>query len=159
MQSKARSVSEYLASLPPDRRQTLSSVREMIRRRLPVGYEEAMNWGMITYQVPLDRFCDTYNGQPLAYAALASQKRYCSLYLSCAYQDADAREALLDAFARAGRKANMGKSCIRFTKLDDLPLDAIGHEIARMSVASFIDAYEAARRSDAGGKSARKSTR
>lgn len=118
-----------------------------------------MNWGMIAYQVPLDRFRDTYNGQPLAYAALASQKRYCSLYLSCAYQDANTRKTLLDAFARAGRKANMGKSCIRFTKLDDLPLDAIGREIARTSVASFIREYEAVRGSKARGKPVRKSTR
>ena len=76
MRSSATTVSAYLKTLPADRRRALSAVRKVIHQHLPMGYEEAMNWGMITYQVPLRTCPDTYNGQPLMYAALASQKRY-----------------------------------------------------------------------------------
>ena len=87
MQSDATSVAEYLAELPADRRAAIEAVRQTILANLPEGYEEAMNWGMITYQVPLARYPDTYNGQPLAYAALASQKNHMAVYLTGIYAD------------------------------------------------------------------------
>src|SRR5210317_389977 len=91
MQSKARSVDEYLASLPEDRRAAISQVRRTILKKLPRGYEEAMNWGMICYQVPLSACPDTYNGQPLMYAALASQSGHMAVYLTSVYMDEGTR--------------------------------------------------------------------
>lgn len=143
--SIARTVSEYLKELPSDRRKILAAVRAVIRKRLPAGYVETMNWGMICYEVPLSRYPTTYNGQPLAFAALASQKNYCSLYLSCVYQDSAQLDQLKAAFVRSGKRLDMGKSCIRFRTAGDLPLDAIGRIIAGTSVAAFIQTYEVAR--------------
>jgi hypothetical protein len=143
VRSEAASVDEYLLELPEERRETVSAVRQVILRNLPEGYEERMNWGMISYEVPLERYPDTYNGQPLMYAALAAQKRGYSLYLMCEY--ADGGESLKQQFEQAGRKADMGKSCVRFKRVEDLPLEVIGRAIARNSVDEFIELHQAAR--------------
>ena len=142
----AATVGEYLAGLPPDRRSILSKVRDVIRRRLPKGYEEGMGFGMISYTIPLERYPDTYNGQPLCYAALASQKNHCAVYLTGAYADPDVEKAIRDGFRRAGRTLDMGKSCIRFRTADDLPLDVIGDAVASVTPDAFIARYESARR-------------
>ena len=92
MYSEARTVDEYLAALPADRREDISKVRDVILASLPEGYAEVMNWGMIAYQVPLEVYPDTYNGKPLMYAALASQKQYMALYLMSIYMSAESRE-------------------------------------------------------------------
>jgi len=135
-----------LAELPPERRETLARVREVIVRNLPAGYRESMSFGMISYGIPLERYPNTYNKQPLAYAALAAQKNYNALYLMSAYQDSDAEAQLRAAFAEAGLKLDMGKSCIRFKRAEDLPLPAIGELIAATPPEAHIAAYEAARR-------------
>jgi len=142
--SNAKTPAAYLKELPADRRREVARVRDMVRKHLPDGYRETMNWGMITYEVPLDRHPKTYNGQPLCYAALAAQKNYLSLYLMPI--DAAALARLKTAFAKAGKKLNMGKSCIRFKRADDLPLDAIGAEIAAVPVVKFVEQIEASRR-------------
>lgn len=139
MRSEAKTAKEYLASLPADRSEALSKVRQIICDNLPTGYEEAMNWGMITYQVPLSVYPDTYNKQPLAYAALASQKNYMALYVSGPYGDEAIREKLEQGFKKAGKKLDMGKSCIRFKKLEDLPLDVVGEVIASVPMDVFIE--------------------
>lgn len=143
--SKAVTVDEYLRELPDDRRAVVAAVRDVVLRNLPDGYRESMSYGMIGYGIPLDRYPDTYNKQPLAYAALAAQKNYYALYLMCAYQDSAQERALRDAFAAAGKKLDMGKSCIRFKTLDDLPLDDIGRIIAGTPPDAFIAQHEAAR--------------
>jgi hypothetical protein len=143
--STASTVSEYLASLPPERRVVIAAVRKLIRGSLPKGYRETMSFGMITYEIPLTRYPQTYNGQPLAYVALAAQKNKYSLYLTCAYLDEARATRLRDAHARAGKKLDMGKSCIRFKSLDDLVPDAIAAEIASTTPAQFIERYEAGR--------------
>jgi hypothetical protein len=143
--SKPATVEEYLKALPKDSREVVATVRKLIRKHLPVGYEEGMNWGAITYFVPLAQYPKTYNGQPLCYAALATQKNYFSLYLMCVYGDSKLRKELADAFARAGKKLDMGKSCVRFKSLDDLPLPAIGRLIERVSPQKYIAVYEASR--------------
>ena len=140
--SAATTVEGYLASLPAERRAVVSAVREVVRRNLPDGYRESMASGMIGYGIPLERYPDTYNGQPLCYAALAAQKHHYSLYLMCAYNDDGDLQRLKDAFARAGKKLDMGKSCVRFKSLDDLPLPAIGEVIASVSPEQFITRYE-----------------
>ena len=143
--SKAATVAEYLASLPGDRRDTIAAVREVVVKHLPAGYQEAMNWGMICWQVPLERYPDTYNGKPLGYVALASQKRYCSLYLTCAYMSDHRTSEMAVAFAKAGKKLDMGRCCIRFKRADDLPLTVIGKIVRSTGVKKFIAEYEAAR--------------
>jgi uncharacterized protein YdhG (YjbR/CyaY superfamily) len=145
MRSEAATVTEYLATLPEDRRQALREVRGEILANLPEGFTETMNWGMISYEVPLSRYPDTYNGKPLMYAALASQKRHMAVYLSGVYSDPERRDAFLDAYRATGKKLDMGKSCVRFASLDDLPLELIGTTIASMSVDEFIVSYEAGR--------------
>ena len=104
-----------------------------------------MNWGAITYQVPLERCPDTYNGQPLCYVALAAQKHYLSLYLMTVYGDPAAKKQLESAFKSAGKKLDMGKACLRFRSLDDLPLDAIRRIIAATPVDRYVAAYEKSR--------------
>jgi uncharacterized protein YdhG (YjbR/CyaY superfamily) len=144
MQSDATTVAEYLAGLPADRRAALEAVRQTILANLPAGYEEAINWGMIVYQVPLARYPDTYNGQPLAYAGLASQKNHMAVYLIGLYADETARERFESAYRATGKRYDVGKSCVRFKKLDDLPLALIGESIARFGVDAFIGQVEKA---------------
>ena len=146
VQSTAATVPAYLKSLPPERRSVVSAVRKVIRKHLPKGYEEKMNWGMITWQVPLKRYPDTYNKQPLAFVALAAQKNNYALYLMCAYQDKVFEKSLLDAYRKLRRKPDKGKSCLRFKRLEDLPLEAIGGLISTIEVEDFIATYEKSRR-------------
>ncbi len=142
---KAAGVKEYLAGLPPDRRSIVVALRRLIRSNMPRGYREAMGYGMITWEIPLTRYPDTYNGKPLMYVALAAQKNHYALYLSCAYMEESRGRRLKEAFARAGRKIDMGRSCIRFKSLQDLELEAIAAEIASTPPEEFIRSYEAGR--------------
>jgi uncharacterized protein YdhG (YjbR/CyaY superfamily) len=143
--SKATTVAGYLAELPPDRRKTISAVRAVVRKSLPEGYKESIGYGMICYSVPLSKYPDSCNGQPLCYAALAAQKNYCALYLMNVYGDAPTAKAFRDGFKKAGKRLDMGKSCVRFKTADDLPLDVIGKTIAATPVKTFIERYERVR--------------
>ena len=145
MRSEATAVDEYLAELPDNRRVAIETVRDAIAANLAPGFEEAMNWGMITYEVPLETYPDTYNGQPLMCAALASQKNHMAVYLTAVYANDDSRESFLDRYRASGKRLDMGKSCVRFRTLDDLPVDLIGETIGSMTVESFIDNYERSR--------------
>jgi hypothetical protein len=139
MQSEAKTVAEYLRSLPADRRAALTKVRKAILARLPKGYREVMNWGMITYEVPLSVCPETYNGQPLMYAALASQKNHMAVYLTAVYMDDRMRREFEATYRATGKRMDMGKSCVRFRKLEDLPLEVVGDAIALMPVEEFVD--------------------
>jgi hypothetical protein len=143
--STASTVDEYLAGLPEERRAVISAVREVVLRHLPAGYQETMNWGMISYEVPLERCPHTYNGQPLSFAGLAAQKSHYALYLMCAYEGSEYGRILRDAYAAMGKRPDIGKSCIRFESLDDLPLDAIGGIIASLPPDAYLRWVEAAR--------------
>ena len=145
VQSKAATVQAYLKELPEERRNAIARVRKVILQNLSKGYDESMRFGMISYEVPLKRCPVTYNKQPLMYAALASQKNYMAVYLMSVYGQNEAR--FRQAYKKTGKRLDMGKSCVRFRKLDDLPLDLIGKAIASTSVASFIRKYEHARKS------------
>lgn len=145
MQSTAETPEQYLAELPPDRAEAISAVRDVILEHLPEGYVESMRWGMISYEVPLERFPDTYNGQPLMYAALASQKHHMAVYLTNVYSDGAIEEWFRQAWTAAGHKLDMGKSCVRFKKLEGVPLDVVGQAIGRTTVDEFIDLYHRAR--------------
>jgi hypothetical protein len=141
--------------LPDSRREEVEAVRQVILRNLPEGYEEAMNWGMITYQVPLETYPDTYNGKPLMYAALASQKNHVAVYLIGIYMDDEARQEFETKYKATGKRYDVGKSCVRFKKLEDLPLSLIGESVGSVSVEDFIERVEGARlrRKGKGGRS------
>jgi hypothetical protein len=144
--SEATTVAQYLAELPPERRAIIKAVRAVIRKNLPKGYAETMNWGVICYEVPLKRYPNTYNKKPLAYAALAAQKNYYALYLTCIFSCPASEQKLRAEFAAVGKKLDVGKSCVRFKAIDDLPLDAIGRIIAETPVDALIEHYEASRK-------------
>jgi Domain of unknown function (DU1801) len=135
MRSDAATVEEYLAELPKDRAEAIRAVREAILTNLPRGFEEAMNWGMITYQVPLETYPGTYNGKPLMYTALVSQRNYMVLYLMGIYASEESFER---AYRATGKPLDVGKSCVRFKQLDDLPLDLIGECVASETVDTFV---------------------
>jgi hypothetical protein len=153
MQSKAQTVEKYLAEIPEDRRRAIEAVRATILENLPVGYEEGMQYGMIGYFVPHSVYPPGYHcnpSQPLPYAALASQKNHMSIYLMCVYGDAEHAAWFEKAWKKSGKKLDMGKSCVRFKKLDDIPLAVIGEAIRRIPVSKFIEFYEQATQATAG---------
>jgi hypothetical protein len=152
--SKTPTVKNYLSELPGDRKSDIERVRATIRENLPVGYEEMMQFGMIAYCIPLSRYPETYNGAPLLYAALAAQKNHMAVYLMGIYADADLRKWFEAGYKTSGKKLDVGKSCVRFKTLDDLPLPLVGEAIARMPSEKFIALYEQAR-----GKPKRKAPR
>lgn len=145
MASTVSSVEEYLASLPEDRRQAIAAVRKVILKNLPKGYQETIQYGGIGYSVPHSIYPAGYHcdpKQPLPFAGLASQKNHMSLYLGCIYVDPGTAEWFKEAYAKSGKRMDMGKSCVRFRKLDDLPLDVVGKAIARVPVEKLIAMYE-----------------
>ena len=148
MQSKAKTVDQYLAELPPDRRDAINAVRKLILKNLPDGFEEVMQYGMIAYVVPFELFPAGYHcdpSQPLCFAALASQKNYMAIYLTTVYGHKKTQEWFVKAYKASGKKLDMGKSCVRFKKLEDLPLNVIGQAIARVPVDKYIQAYQQSR--------------
>ena len=147
---------EYLAALPPDRAEQIGRLRELILQRLPDGYEEQVDFGMLAYVIPLETYPETYNKHPLMYAALASQKRHMSLYLMNVYGDEQTLQWFTEGFAAAGKKLDMGKACVRFKKLDDLPLEFIGDVIARTPVSDYIALYETSREQMTSNRQARR---
>ncbi len=148
--SNAPTVAAYLRELPPDRRAVIAAVRQLVLEHLPKGYEEAMNWGMITYQVPRKSFASAANPQPLCYAALAAQKNYYSLYLMSLYVNPEELASFRAAFKAAGKTLDTGKSCVRFRKLDDLELPAVARLVAATRVEDFVKVFEASRAGRAG---------
>ncbi|HEX8360107.1 MAG TPA: DUF1801 domain-containing protein [Longimicrobium sp.] len=145
-QSSATTPEEYLAELPEDRREVVATMRDIILRNLPDGYREVVGFGMLSYGIPLERYPGTYNKQPLPYAALAAQKNHYALYLMGAYSDPAHAAWLADEFAKAGKKLDMGKSCLRFRRLEDLPLDVVARSIASTPPERLIEFYEATRK-------------
>lgn len=153
MQSKAPTVHAYLRSLPEDRRAAISTVRDVILNNLDASYEEGMQYGVIGYYVPHLVYPKGYHcdpRQPLPFAALASQKNYMSLYLMSVYcgcvdcsPSNEHTRWFRDAWAKTGKKLDMGKACIRFKKVDDLPLDLIGEAIRRVPASMYIEVCEA----------------
>lgn len=139
----ATTVDGYLADLDDDRREVVESVRQVILTNLPDGYEEVVDFGWLAYVIPLSVFPKTYNKHPLMYAALASQKNYVSLYLLGTYIDPDSERTFVDAFRATGKRLDMGRSCVRFKRAEDLPLDLVGETVAQMTPAEFIQRYEA----------------
>ncbi|MGW8282293.1 MAG: iron chaperone [Gemmatimonadota bacterium] len=153
MRSEAATVDAYLEQLPEYRRTAIAAVRDVILENLPDGYEESMSWGMIAYEVPLTTYPDTYNGKPLAYAALASQKNYMALYLTGIYMDEEAREKFERDYRATGKRFDVGKSCVRFRKLEDLPLPVIASAIRYLPAEDFVERVKAIHSPRKAGKS------
>jgi hypothetical protein len=145
MTSKAGSVREYLAGLPADRRAAIQAVRKVILGSLDPGYEEGMYFGMIAYCVPHRIYPPGYHcdpKQPLPFAGLAAQKNHIAVYLMFIYGDPRQEEWFRKEWAKSGKKLDMGKSCIRFKKIEDLAIDVIGKAVARVPVKDFVARYE-----------------
>jgi len=146
MQSKAATVDQYLADLPEDRRAALQAVREIILKNLSPEFEESMQYGMIGYYVPHSVYPPGYHcdpKQPLPFAGLASQKNHMAIYLMCIYGNPQHEAQFRAAWTKTGKKLDMGKSCVRFKKLEDVPLGVIGETIKRVPAKKFIEYYEA----------------
>ena len=144
--SSATTVNQYIKSLTKDRKEIVSELRKVILKNLPQGYEEMMEYGMICYVIPLSKYPNTYNKKPLVYCALASQKNYVSLYLSCVYVDKATRKEFEDSYKSSGKKMNAGKSCIRFKSLAEVPFPVINRAIKKFKVKEFIEIYEKGRK-------------
>jgi hypothetical protein len=140
--TSASTVNELLGEMSDEQRKVISTVRGVITKNLPAGYEEGVGYGMISYSIPLKRYPETYNGHPLMYAALAAQKNHYALYLMCVYGSTGRKGWMEAEFKKAGKKLDMGKACVRFKNLDDLPLDVIGKVIAATPPEKYIQEYE-----------------
>lgn len=138
MKSNATTVDGYVAALPADRRETISRMLAVIRKNMPSGYQESILWGMPCWSVPLARYPDTYNKQPLMLAALASQKNHYAAYLMLP----DLKPWFIAAYKKTGKRLDMGGSCVRFRKLEDVPLELLGEAVGKVGVEAYIAYYE-----------------
>jgi len=143
--SNVKTPAQYIASLPADRAKTIATLRALVNKHIPRGYDECLAWGTIGWTIPLSRYPDTHNSQPICYVALSSQKHYCSVYLMGAFWSASQLAQLKAAFKAAGKKLDMGKCCVHFASPDDLPLEAIGKLISAISSEKWIAMYEQSR--------------
>jgi hypothetical protein len=154
MQSKAKTVEEYLESLPEDRRAAIEALRKMLRENVPKGVEEGMQYGMIGYYVPHSRYPAGYHcdpSQPLPFASLAAQKNHIAVYLLALYLMPEAVARLERDWKATGKKLDMGKSCVRFKRLEDAALEPLEAAVRALTVEEFIAQYEAIRDRGAGG--------
>ena len=145
MPSKVRDVEEYLAALPEDRREAITAIRNVILKNLPKGYEEGIQWGMPSYFVPLSEYPSGYNcqpDQPLPFVGFASQKNHMAFYGFCIYIDEVLKDRFVEDWKKTGKKLDMGKSCVRFKKLEDVPLKVIGDAVKRVPMKKYIKQYE-----------------
>ena len=147
--ARPTTVAAYLDSLTPEKRAVIEEARAFVRKHLPRGYAEFMNWGVINWGIPLEEFADTYNGQPLCYIGLGAKKSYNSLYLMGAYESSSgdytspfSQQVLVDAFRKAGKRLDMGKCCLHFRKLDDLELTSVAKVIAMSTPKEYLAYYK-----------------
>ncbi|MEM9066030.1 MAG: DUF1801 domain-containing protein [Planctomycetota bacterium] len=146
MPSKQSSIDAYLKGLPADRRETLEAVREVVLKNLPKGYAETVQYGMIGYGVPHGIYPAGYHcnpSEPVPFLSLANQKNHMALYMFCLYTDEGELARFVEEWKATGKKLDMGKSCVRFKTLEDVPLQVIGRAIKRIPVKKFIASYEA----------------
>lgn len=157
MKIAAASVDAYLDQLPEDRREAIEAIRRVILDNIDSPFEEGIQYGMVGYFLPHSVYPAGYHAnpaEPLPFASIASQKNHIGLYLFCVYMDDEIQEWFREAWKASGRKLDMGKSCVRVKKLDDVPLDVLGELFARIDARSFVERYEAVR---AGGEKKRNS--
>ena len=149
-----------MAALPEDRLEAITAIREVILKNLHKGYEEGMQWGMPSYFVPLSAYPAGYNCQPdqaLPFVGFASQKNHMAIYGFCIYMDEELKNRFVADWKKTGKKLDMGKSCVRFKKLEDVPLKVIGDAVKRVPMKKYIKQYEKQlQQSSAGKKTAKK---
>jgi hypothetical protein len=148
MQIKASTVAQYLRKLPAERRQTIAAIREVILKNIDTPLAEGIQDGMISYHVPHSVFPDGYHcnpEQPLPFAAIGAQKHHIGLYLFCVYCDPKQEAWFRAAWLKAGKKLDMGKSCVRVKTLEDVPLEVVAELFRRTKAKAFIAQYEASR--------------
>lgn len=147
MQSKATTPKDYIAALPEDRKPAIERLRSIFLENLPKGFEEGMYYGMLTYVVPFSIYpagyhCDPKN-MPLPFVSLASQKNFIALYHMGIYANPELLNWFVDEFSKHSKqKLDMGKSCIRFKKMDQIPYDLIAELMTKMTVQDWISTYE-----------------
>ena len=144
VQSQAKTVEQYLKELPPERRAVINAVRDVVNKNIHKDFQEGMGYGMMGWSVPHSIFPQGYHcdpSQPLPFAGLAAQKNAFSLYLMHIYGKPENEGVLREAFAAIGKKPDMGKCCIRFKKLEDIPLLAIGKIIKGITAKQYVDSY------------------
>ena len=149
----ASTVAQYLAALPAERRNALNEVRLRINRALPPGYKEGIQFGMISWFVPLSMYPAGYGGsgkEPLPLISVVSQKSYMALHMICFYGQPALREWFTAEYGKSGKKLDMGQGCLRFKTLPDLALDVVEQTVARLPVKAYTAGYQAMR--DAMGK-------
>lgn len=148
MQSKAATPDEYIESLPEERKEALAKLRKIIKKNLPKGFSEEMNYGMLGYVVPHKLYPKGYHCDPklpLPFLAVASQKNFIALYHMGIYAKKDLLDWFTKEFPRhSKKKLDMGKSCIRFKKPEDIPYELIGELVSKMTPADWIECYESA---------------
>ena len=138
-------VAAYFDALPEERRATTLPVFDTVAEAMPPGYSLGVHWRMPGWVVPLETFPDTYNKHPLAYVSFAAQKNYNSLYLMALSSDSDEERRFREAWVRGGRRLDMGKSCLRFRKLEDVDLPLIAQTVAAFPVERFVEIYKRVR--------------
>lgn len=142
MKPQTTTIKEYIDLLPDDRKKMIKKVRTIIKKNLPTGYKEVMNWGMITYEIPLKIYPDTYNKKPLMYAALANNKNNISVHLCGLYCVPSLKKKFDTEMKKQEKKIDMGKSCLRFKKMEDIPLGVIGEIVSSLSVDDYISVFQ-----------------
>ncbi len=146
MQYKVNSPDDYISQLPQDRQEPIKKLRQIINKNLPKGFEEGINYNMIGFYVPHSMYPEGYHCDtklPLPFMNLASQKNFIAVYNMGMY----AKKEILDWFTKeypkhCKYKLDMGKSCVRFKKMDDIPYELIGKLASKMSIKEWIDIYE-----------------
>lgn len=146
MQSKAKTVKDYLKELPPERKMTITKLRDVILKNLPKGFEEGMSYGMMGYYVPHSIYPAGYHCKPelpLPFAGMASQKNFIAFYHMGIYANPDLFKWFVTEFPKhSTAKLDMGKSCIRFKKPEHIPFELIGKLMKKISVKDWINLYE-----------------
>lgn len=146
MQYKAKSPEEYINQLPEDRQAPIKKLREIIKKNLPKGFEETISYGMIGYVVPHSIYPDGYHCTPelpLPFMSIASQKNFIAVYSSSVYATKEFYDWFVNQYPKhCKRKLDMGKSCIRFRYIDEIPYELIGELASKMTVEEWIAIYE-----------------
>ncbi len=146
MPTKLATVAELLAAMPEDRRKIVKALRAVIRKNIDKPFKESTEGGVLSYHLPHKVYPFGYHcnpEQPLPFAGVASQKNHVGIYLFCVYCEDDGPDQFREEWLATGNKLNMGKSCVRVTKLENIPLEVVGRAIKRMTAKKFVAAYEA----------------
>lgn len=144
--SKAKTAQEYLSELDTERRETLEKIRKIILENIPKGFVEEMQYGMICYNIPLERYPKTYNKKALTIAAIAAQKNYFSIYLMGSYANKEIEEWFKREMQQSEKKMKMGKSCINFKRIEEIDLELIRKTITKITPQKYIESYEKSRK-------------